>query len=62
MDHALPDFLRPPLEAYAARLRAIFGDRLREIRLFGSYARGEANEDSDIDVLVTLTSWSSSTA
>jgi uncharacterized protein len=54
MDPVIPAFLRPPLEAYAARLRAIFGERLRELRLFGSYARGEAGEDSDIDVLVLV--------
>lgn len=50
----LPESLRPPLEAFAARLRGVFGDRLREVRLFGSYARGEANEDSDVDVLVVI--------
>lgn len=54
MARAIPAFLRPPLEAFAARLRATFGDRLRELRLFGSYARGEADEDSDIDVLVLV--------
>ena len=25
-----------------------------ELRLFGSYARGEAHEDSDVDVLVVI--------
>lgn len=28
------------------------GDKLEEIILFGSVVRGEANEDSDIDILV----------
>jgi len=37
-----------------ARLRGVFGDRLREVRLFGSYARGDADEDSDVDVLVVV--------
>lgn len=32
--------------------RAILGDRLRDVRLFGSYARGQFDEDSDADVLV----------
>lgn len=54
VSRAIPDFLRAPLEAFAVRLRATFGDRLRELRLFGSYARGEAGEDSDIDVLVLV--------
>jgi predicted nucleotidyltransferase len=49
-----PLSLRPTLEAYTARLRPIFGDRLHELRLFGSYARSEANEDSDVDVLVLV--------
>ena len=31
-----------------------FGDSLRQVWLFGSYARGEANEDSDIDFCVVL--------
>ena len=35
-------------------MRILFGDRLRSIRLFGSYARGEADEDSDVDVLVVV--------
>jgi len=32
----------------------MFGERLRELRLFGSYSRGEADEDSDVDVLVLV--------
>lgn len=32
----------------------MFGERLRELRLFGSYSRGEAHEDSDVDVLVLV--------
>ena len=42
------------LAAYEQRLRRLFGSRLRELRLFGSYARGEAHEDSDVDVLVLV--------
>lgn len=54
MSRGLPISLRLALSQYASRLRAIFGDRLVEIRLFGSFARGEANEDSDVDVLVVV--------
>ncbi len=54
MSRALPSSLRPALTEYAVRLRAVFGDRLAEVRLFGSFARGEANEDSDVDVLVLI--------
>ena len=34
--------------------RAAFGDRLRDLRLFGSGARGEYGPDSDLDVLVVI--------
>ena len=36
------------------RLKEILGDDLVEVILFGSYARGEAREDSDVDVLVVV--------
>ncbi|WP_258082996.1 nucleotidyltransferase domain-containing protein [Thermococcus thermotolerans] len=36
------------------RLQEILGDDLVEVILFGSYARGEAREDSDVDVLVVV--------
>ena len=35
-------------------LEKLYGSRLRELWLFGSYARGEQDEDSDVDVLVVL--------
>jgi predicted nucleotidyltransferase len=56
-DHAnlrLPPATRETLDAFVARLRARFGSRLLDVRLFGSYARGEAHEDSDVDCLVLL--------
>jgi predicted nucleotidyltransferase len=54
MVRSIPTFLRSPLEDLDGRLRARFGARLREIRLFGSHARGEAGPDSDVDVLVVV--------
>ena len=36
------------------RLAEVFGDRLRGVVLFGSEARGDAEPDSDIDLLVLL--------
>jgi len=37
-----------------AGLRAMYGDRLRGLYLYGSYARGEAEPESDLDVLIVL--------
>ncbi|MDQ3306034.1 MAG: nucleotidyltransferase domain-containing protein [Actinomycetota bacterium] len=36
------------------QLRARFGDRLRDLRLFGSKVRGDDHDESDIDVLVLI--------
>ena len=41
---ALDEFLRRVLEGY--------GDMIERIILFGSVARGEAREESDIDILI----------
>src|SRR5215472_1061315 len=54
MPRQIPPSIRVALDAYAERLRKVFGDRLREVRLFGSYARGDADEDSDVDVLIVI--------
>jgi predicted nucleotidyltransferase len=50
-----PSALAAALDRFGAILRARFGDRLLEVVLFGSRARGEAGPDSDYDVAVFLT-------
>ena len=50
----VPDKLKPVLAELKRGLQEIYGDRLRAVVLFGSQARGEANEDSDVDVAVVL--------
>ena len=42
------------LSELKARLAADYGERLKGVYLFGSYARGEADEESDLDVLIVL--------
>ena len=37
-----------------SELQKLYGDRLVKLVLYGSHARGEANPDSDIDVMVVL--------
>jgi predicted nucleotidyltransferase len=47
------DALRIVTRARVA-LERIYGQRLRGVYLFGSYARGQAHEDSDVDLAVIL--------
>ncbi|MCC8194151.1 MAG: nucleotidyltransferase domain-containing protein [Deltaproteobacteria bacterium] len=46
--------VQPWMRSAVARLREEFGERLLFVGLQGSYRRGEAREDSDIDILAIL--------
>ena len=50
----LPALVDATLHAFVAGVRERFGARVVAMRLFGSYARGNATEDSDVDCLVLL--------
>lgn len=42
------------LEQLAKQSRAVFGDKLKELILFGSYARGDFDAESDVDVVLLM--------
>ena len=44
------------LQELKKELKNIYGERLRKLILYGSYARNEAWKDSDIDIVVLLDS------
>ena len=46
--------IKPILNELKQELQELYGDRLVKLILFGSHARGEANPDSDIDLLAVL--------
>ena len=46
--------IRTILADLRGRLEALYGDRLAGLVLYGSQARGDAEPDSDVDVLVVL--------
>jgi len=45
---------REALKQFTTALQRLLGDNLLALRLFGSRARGEGSEESDLDVLVVL--------
>lgn len=48
------DKIKTPLTELRAGLEAIYGGRLKGIYVFGSYARGDEDPESDVDVIVVL--------
>ena len=48
----IPEGKRRAIEAFVRELRERYGERVKRVILFGSVARGDYHEESDIDVLV----------
>lgn len=46
--------LKTILNEFKIETRRLYGTRLKDIILYGSYARGEASSASDIDIMVVL--------
>ena len=42
------------LEKYTKELINIYGEHLKSVILYGSYARGDNTKDSDIDIMILL--------
>ncbi|MEW6356178.1 MAG: nucleotidyltransferase domain-containing protein [Planctomycetota bacterium] len=50
----VPKSIVPILRELKKRLRRLYGNRLKNVVLHGSYARGDFTSGSDIDVIVVL--------
>jgi uncharacterized protein len=50
----VPESIAGLAKEFAEGIRELYGERLDKVILFGSYARGEEHEDSDVDFLVVL--------
>ncbi len=46
--------IKPIIEEFKTKLRELYGKKLKNIILYGSWARGDAKEHSDIDLAVLL--------
>ncbi len=54
MEAIINPAIEPIVREFKAALQAMYGDRLREVILYGSYARGDYDDESDIDLMVVL--------
>jgi predicted nucleotidyltransferase len=50
----MPDNIQKILKKVKKGLRQLYGKRLKGLYLYGSYARGDYREGSDLDLLVVL--------
>jgi len=46
--------IRRLVDQVKAHLNEVYGEGIKKVILYGSHARGEATEDSDVDVLVLI--------
>ena len=50
----MPKEIKSLLEKLKSGLKQMYGEQFKEAYLFGSYARGDNDPDSDIDILIVL--------
>lgn len=50
----MPQTMQNLMELYITEIQKIYGDHLRKVILYGSYARGDFHADSDVDLMILL--------
>lgn len=50
----MPQTISKLINEYVTTIKKIYGTHLKQVILYGSYARGDFNADSDVDVMVLV--------
>ena len=50
----MPQIIQTLLIKYLQQIRKIYGTHLKKVILYGSYARGDYNDQSDIDIMLLV--------
>ena len=48
----MPKNVNKEIQAFIKEIQQILGDRLKKVILYGSYARGDYNKQSDVDIMI----------
>lgn len=48
----MPNSINIVLDEFKAKVKELLGDRIKKIILYGSYARGDYNKSSDVDIMI----------
>ena len=51
---AMPQVMQNLIQQYVIEIKKIYGLHLRKVILYGSYARGDFQSDSDVDIMILL--------
>ena len=49
---AMPQVMQNLIQQYVIEIKKIYGLHLRKVILYGSYARGDFQSDSDVDIMI----------
>lgn len=48
----MPNKVNEEIQKFINEVKKILGDRLKKVILYGSYARGDYNKKSDVDIMI----------
>lgn len=48
----MPKDIRKEIERFMNEVQQLLGNRLKKVILYGSYARGDYNKQSDVDIMI----------
>lgn len=51
---SMPDIVSEVVYQFSQQLKKVFGTRLSKVIVYGSYARGDYRENSDVDVMILV--------
>ena len=51
----MPEKIHDIVYKFALQIRSIYGDSLKKVVVYGSYARGDYQKNSDIDIMILTT-------